>query len=181
MVDSPSIHEQELTSDLPAEVELRIKRLEAAVAALQDTPLMEERVAERVIQRLKKTPIKALRDSAEALLEPNGKAPKPDDAIAVSPVTDTTQPKAKVDKRGWFLFDFWTEVRSIGRMFFDHRYHFSWIGRIAPTVILTMYIFLWLFVPSALSLVERIADIALIVLLYHILAREARLYRSTYP
>lgn len=177
MVDVQVFPENELTGDLPAEVELRIRRLEAAVTALQDTPLMEERIADKVIQRLKRTPIKALRESAEALMEPNPS--KSGDGGDASDTGTATSFAPNDHRRGWFLFDLWAELRSIGRMYFDHRYHFSWLGRVAPTAIVVLYVLFWLFSPF--GFIERIVDIALIVLLYHVLAREARLYRNAYP
>lgn len=176
MVDVQVIPDDEAHGELPAEVEVRIRRLEAAVSALQDTPLMEERVAERVIQRLKKTPIKALRDSAETLVDPNGQLSNP---AEVKPAAA----RAPTDRKGWLMFDLWSELRSIGRMFFDHRYRFSWIGRVVPIVIVTVYVCLWLFIPDffVFTIIERLIDVVLIVFLYYVLSRESRLYRSQYP
>jgi hypothetical protein len=153
--------------------------LEAAVAALQDTPLMEERVVERVIQRLKKTPIKNAKD------EPIRGSDAKEIGAGSIPVDVNVEPTPSVgtpscDRRGWFLFDLLSEFRTIGQMTFDHRYRFSWIGRVGPIVIAVIYIFLWLLIGGSgiLGIFERIFDIVLVVLLYHILSREARIYRS---
>jgi hypothetical protein len=162
--------------DSPAEVEIRLQRLESAVTALQDTPLMEERVVERVIERLKKTPIKnhketSATDSSESNVDADAKAETP--SVVVS---------SNTDRSGWFLFDLISEFRSMFKMTTDHRYQFSLIGRIGPITIVVIYIMLWLLIGSGgiLGIFERIFDIALIMLLFHILSREARLYRSRF-
>jgi len=177
MVQSPAI--REFVDDIPAEVEQRLQRLEAAVAALQDTPLMEERVVDRVILRLKKTPIKNLKD--ESAPAGDAKVIGADSIPAevnVEPMPSVSS--ANGERRGWFLFDLLSEFRTIGQMTFDHRYRFSWIGRVGPIVIAVVYIFLWLLIGGSgiLGIFERGFDIILVVLLYHILSREARLYRS---
>jgi hypothetical protein len=185
MVDAHFIPEHELTGELPAELEMRIQRLEAAVTALQDTPLMEERVVEKVIQRLKRMPIKSLRESTEAMNATNESTTvSPEDGQAPAPDLTISAAAGRTDRRrGWFLFDLWKELRTIGQMFFDHRYHFSWIGRIVPTVLITMYVAFWILIPPFLvfQIIERALDIAVIVILYFVLSREARMYRSAYP
>jgi hypothetical protein len=138
---------------------------------------MEERVVDKVIQRLKKTPIKNLREATVSTSESQDagtlQEPTPVETI-ISPV-----PEMK-ERRGWFLFDLLGEFRTIGQMTFDHRYRFSWLGRTGPIVIAVLYIFMWFLIGGSglLGIFERIFDIILAVMFYHILSREARLYRS---
>lgn len=179
MVKTSEIRENDLHDDIPVEVEQRLRRLEAAVTALKDTPLMEERVVDKVIQRLKKTPIKNLRDAVvtpEETKEPAA-APHPEEVPVETVISAVPETK---ERRGWFLFELLGEFRTIGQMTFDHRYRFSWIGRVGPVVIAVLYIFLWFLIGGSglLGIFERVFDIVLVVLLYHILSREARLYRS---
>ena len=164
----------------PTDIEQRLRRLEAAVAALQDTQIMEERVAERVVQKLKRTPLKALRDSASVIVdvgksmvplktEPSGTQPKPEENT--------------VEKPGWLLLDLWSEVRTFGRMLFDHRYPFSYAGRFGPVIIACTYIFSWLFLAGSIvgGTLDRILAIVLAFLLYKIMSREVQRYRAMFP
>lgn len=179
MVQTPEIRENDLHDDISVEVEQRLHRLEAAVTALKDTPLMEERVVDKVIQRLKKTPIKNLRDAVVTPEETKDPAavPPPEEDHVETVISAVPEPK---ERRGWFLFELLGELRTMRQMTFDHRYQFSWIGRVAPIVIITIYVLLWWMIGSTFpfGIIERLIDIVLIVLLYHILAREARRYRD---
>jgi hypothetical protein len=174
----------------PSEVESRLRRLEASVAALQDTQLMEERVAERVAVRMKRSPMKSLRDSAGVIVDA-GKMllPLKSDASGsmarpVEAVADTMPIPPAPDKPGWLLFDLWSEMRTLGKMLFDHRYPFSYAGRFGPVIIGCTYAFSWLFVsgmPMIGGITERIIDVLLAFLLYKILAREVQRYRAMFP
>jgi hypothetical protein len=172
-------------ADHPSDVEMRLRRLEASVTALQDSQLMEERVAERVVQKLKRSPLKSLRDSAGVIVDA-GKALIP--AVGAAATSDKAKaaPTAapSIDKPGWLLIDLWSEARTLGRMIFDHRYPFSYAGRFGPIIIACTYAFSWLFVsgmPMIGGITERIIDIFLAFLLYKILSREVQRYRGMFP
>jgi hypothetical protein len=175
MIESATLPVNYAAVDHPTEVEQRLRRLESAVAALQDTQLMEERVAERVVQKAKRSPLAALRDKANVVLDA-GKALVP---AASSP---STQPAA--DKAGWLLIDLWNEIRTFGKMLFDHRYPFSYAGRFGPVVIACTYVFCWMFL-SGMPLIggfsERVVDFVLAFILYKIMSREVQRYRAMFP
>src|SRR5438034_6515099 len=101
MIETATLPVNYASVDHPTEVEQRLRRLESAVAALQDTQLMEERVAERVLQKSKRSPLAALRDTATVVV---------DAGKALVPTASSNTPPAS-DKSGWLLVDLWAEVR----------------------------------------------------------------------
>src|SRR5437016_3049343 len=125
MIETATLPVNYAALDHPTEVEQRLRRLESAVAALQDTQLMEERVADRVMQKSKRSPLTALRDTATVVVDA-GKA-------LVPTASKTTSGS---DKSGWLLVDLWCEIRTFGTMLFDHRYPFSYAGRFGPVIII---------------------------------------------
>jgi hypothetical protein len=178
MPDATYIHAEVPAVDHTPEVEQRLRRLEASVAAMQDTQLMEERVAERVVVRLKRSPLKALRESAGLVVEA-GRSLAP-----VEPVVERPAAPTGTENALWLLPDLWSELRTFGRMLFDHRYAFSITGRFGPAVIVCTYVFVWFFIGGITlvgGFVERAIDIVLAVLLYKIIAREVRRYRRMFP
>lgn len=191
MVDS-SMPVNYAASDHPSDVEARLRRLEASVTALQDTQLMEDRVAERVVGKLRKSPMRSLRDSASVIVdagkmllplksENSGRMPKPDDTVDPPTADAPTAPPA--DKPGWLIFDLWNELTTFGRMIFDHRYPFSYAGRFGPVIIATAYFFSWLFLAGSIvgGTLDRILAIALAFMLYKIMSREVQRYRAMFP
>jgi len=151
------------TDQLPPEIEERLHRIEEAVAALQDTGIVEARVVERVIERLKSNsgaPLSAAQEASAARVgQETAEAPR------------------------WFLLELWYELRAMVRMIADHRFKLSLTAKIVPILILVVYL-LTAFLSSSIPLVgwafERVVDIVLVVMLYVILSREARRYRETY-
>lgn len=154
MIESPENTEAEL-----AHLDKRVQRLESAVTALSDTKLMEDRVADRVVTRLKRE-----KESASN-----------------APTTSDTPPEPP---RGWFLTELWTECRYFVRMLSDHRYPFSFSARIGPLAIFCAYFLAWLiigWIPFVGSIAERIVDLILAAVLYKILSREVARYRAMFP
>lgn len=163
--------------DLPPDAEDRIRRLEEAVAALQETELVEERVAERVVGRLRKSPPPELSELAGR--EPRAVSEPPANGSA----TASPESAATPEKSGWLFLDLWTELRTMARMIADHRFKLSVTARLGPIGVLVGYIFAWLLIGSIPFVgwaLERVIDVALIVILYVILGREARRYRDIF-
>lgn len=177
MIEAATLPVNYASDDHPSEVEQRLRRLESAVAALQDTNLMEDRVVDRLAQKSKRTPLTALRDTASVIVDA-GKA-----LVPVGASSSASNPKPPPnDMPGWLLVDLWTEIRTFGRMIFDHRYPFSYAGRFGPVIIACAYVFSWLFLGGVIgSFIERIIDIALAFSLYKIMSREVQRYRAMFP
>ncbi|MFL5241423.1 MAG: hypothetical protein ACJ8FY_04890 [Gemmataceae bacterium] len=171
-----------------AALEQRICRLEDAVAHLQDTRPLEERVIERVterVQRQQPTPgaaggavIDANRSFLPSVVSSNsayhgesgGKAPN-----------RTSSPR-----RPWLLVDMVADARAIFRMFVDPRYHLSWRGRLLPFALTAVILTSSFWIPgTGLAIVgplfDKILNLVLAFVLYKILAYEARRYRETAP
>ncbi len=179
MIEAATLPVNYAAVDHPTDVEQRLRLLESAVVALQDTQLMEERVAERIAQKSKRTPMAALRDTASVIVDAS-KALVP--TGSASSTTNPSPPPA--DKPGWLLLDLWSEVRTFGKMLFDHRYPFSYAGRFGPVVIACTYAFSWMFLsgmPIIGGVTERIVDVVLAFVLYKIMSREVYRYRAMFP
>jgi hypothetical protein len=173
-------------------LEQRIHRLEDAVAAFQDTRHLEERLVERVADRMARNP-PAARENANLIIEGrrsmvpalgwnrSGAEAAPQ-AIPVS----TTDAKAP-----WFPWDVVSEARAMVRMFVDPRFRMTrWVRLSALgllAIILTSWIWLLLLPGMALlpgfvsALFVKAVDLVLAFVLYKILGREARRYRAAFP
>jgi hypothetical protein len=170
-------------------LEQRLHRLEDAVAALQDTRQLEERLVERVVDRISRNPpplrepsrlvIEARRSSLPALglLRPASGAPP--EAIPVS---------APAPAQSWLLIDAFTEARAMLHMFFDPRYRMTRLVRLLSLGLIVLILTSWYWLPGTsllpgmvASLLSKAVDLILAFVLYKILSREARRYRATYP
>src|SRR5262245_12057850 len=145
-----------------AGLEQRVQRLEDAVAALQDTTLIEKRVLERMRDRPQVKVGPAPADTA---------APVP--APAPAPAPQAPQPAPPLSSLG--------EFRAMVRMFFDMHYHVAWTTRILvllliPAICTSEWWFLPAHVPGIGFIFDKIFDIILAFILYRVLASEARRY-----
>jgi hypothetical protein len=176
----------------PEPLEQRVQRLEDAVAALQDTQHIEDRVAERVHARLQGLAVAApapLAGSAAAgqggdtarytAAAPNP-APPP-----VTPVLPTPPaPWPRLVRRSWLLIDLAAELRAMVRMFFDIHYHVGWTTRLivfvlVPVILLSHWWFPLAWVPLVGRYVDKVLDLFLAFFVYKALSREAQRYLET--
>jgi hypothetical protein len=173
----------------PATLEERIRRLEDVVATLQDTRPLEDRIVEKVSTRIKRQTPRADSESTGILANAGKKLfsgalsvarPEPD-ASAGAP---QPPPAAPGSGRPWLLYDLYSELRTMVRMYVDRRYRVSWLARIVPLGALIVYLFSW-FILGNLWMVgplfDRVIDLLLACLVYKVLAREAARYRQTVP
>lgn len=152
------------------ELEDRLHRLESALAALQDTQLMEERLVERVAAKVTTPSRTAGWRAGAAALFCNGA-----DIVPLQP------PKAV--NAGRLFYGLWDEFRTFWRMLFDHRYRMSFTGVVGPIAIIVCYLLSWLVVgsiPLVGWMLDRLFAVVLAVLLYKILSREVARYRSMF-
>jgi hypothetical protein len=178
-------HKQDdVSADGVAALRERIHRLEDAVAALQDTRPLEDRVVERVVERVR-PPI--ARDNPEIK---NGSRPP---VLGVVRGNEESAPPAAIpmglretpsarQKSPWLLFDLLGEVRTIVRMYFDPRYHMSRLARLMPVVVLVIVALSWFFLDGHIlyigTVIDKLIDLFLFVLTYKVLTREADRYRA---
>jgi hypothetical protein len=195
----PAMSDRAATTDAPeppasaaalGSLEQRVHRLEDAVALLQNTDQLEERVVERVSARIDhggalgvlSEPTRLVLDAGRRLL------PAPIDTIpaAEQRTADDARTTRPARPRPGLVLDAWLEFRAIFRMYFDPRYHLTRTTRLLPPVLLGLIVTSWYWVPfSSLpvvgTLLDKALDLVLGFLLYKVLSREARLYRETSP
>jgi hypothetical protein len=168
-------------------LELRINRLEDAVAHLQDTRSLEERVVERVAVLLQHQE-KANPSNVTGLVVDAGRSLLP----ALNSITsDNTSGKSGGRRKStlrqpWLLVEMLAEVRAIFRMFVDPRYHLGWRGRLAPILLIAVILTSSFWVPgTGLTIVgplfDKCLNLVLAYVLFKILSHEARKYRQTAP
>lgn len=158
-------------------LEQRVCRLEDAVAAIQDTHIMEDRVVERVVARIEHLPLPpsespgVLASAARMLL------PKTVDAIP----EDGAPSAAETAKSAWLVWDVFNELRWMLRMLTDYRYRMTWTGR-AVLVGAAVVAFLSWFVLSGLPFVggvlDRVVLVVTAVVTYRAMCRELQRYRD---
>jgi hypothetical protein len=167
-------------------LEERIVRLEAAVAGLQDTQALEDRVAERVTERLQAkmtTETERLvaaerRTSATAAAAMMTAAADKALRSVVAPVSST------LVRAPWLLIDLCAEAAAIFRMFFDLNYKVAWSTRLLtllllPAILTSQW---WLPIPKLFGIgevVDKLFNVVLAFVMFKALSREARRYLET--
>jgi hypothetical protein len=182
-------------------LEQRVRRLEDAVAGLQDTRQLEDRVAERLAARtragLPKDATGIIVEASRHLLPAPPPVDRPPDGQAAelpAPGAAAAQPSPRPARRPWLLFDLYADVRAAMYMFVDPRYRMSWSGRVLPWVLLGAILSSWFWIPfisllysvPALgpflgTVIVKFVDLLLAFVLYKVLSREATRYRETSP
>jgi hypothetical protein len=178
-------------------LEERVRRLEDAVAGLQDTRHLEDRVVERLADRDRAA---SVTDATGIMIEagrhllpvPPVATPADDGAAAPPPPVATPAPPPKSGRRPWLLFDLYADVRATMYMFVDPRYRMSWTGRFLPWALLFAILTSWFWIPFVsllyalpalgpflATVLVKAVDLLLAFVLYKILGREAIRYRET--
>jgi hypothetical protein len=172
-------------------LEQRMHRLEDAVAALQDTRQLEERLVERVVDRLIRNP-PAAREEPPSLVIEAPRAPLLPSLGLLRSLAGTPPQAipaaAPAAQPSWLLTDTIAEARAIIRMFFDVRFRVSRSVELLSLGLIIMILTSWYWLPGTSllpgivsSLVVKAVDLVLAFVLYKILSREARRYRATCP
>ncbi|HMC66445.1 MAG TPA: hypothetical protein VKI65_16035 [Gemmataceae bacterium] len=177
---------------VPAEaLEYRVRRLEDAVAGLQDTRELEDRVIERVARRIGRNAMQVVQDSAGMIVDARRMLPKAIGAVrpsATAPETPAPSKPAPVHHE-WLLIDAYEEARAILHMYFDRGYrsHLTWTARVGPVILLLLILTSWWWVPgtsllffSLALMLDIFVNLLLAYLLYKVLSREARRYRDMF-
>jgi hypothetical protein len=165
-------------------MERRVRRLEDAVAAIQDTQLMEDRVVERVVERVEHSSRQPLPQgpsmfaSAARMLMPKTIDAVPDDG----PVPTNSSPTAGGSMQTpWLVMAVLTEMRWTVRMLTDYRYRMSWTGRIVLIAAIVVGILSWLVLsvlPVVGGVIDRVVLILAAVVTYKAMAREVQRYQE---
>jgi hypothetical protein len=157
-------------------LERRVRRLEDAVAAIQDTQIMEDRVVERVVERVEQAPYSPREGSGVIASAARMLMPKTVDAVP----TENAGP-VEAARTAWLFSGLVNDLRWMLRMFTDYRYRMSWTGRIVLVAAIVAGILSW-FVISGLPFVGGILDRVVLVLAgvvtYKAMAREVQRYQE---
>jgi hypothetical protein len=179
----------------PTEEELneRIRRLEAALAAMQDTKLMEDRLIERVIHRIDQAPANGTGQAtsedkaAEAMIAAGSRLIPSAMRVLGSQIGAATSPTAPpssglLSAQSWLLTDLLQELRTFFAMYIDHRYRTSWPAKLVPPMAFAIFVLSWIFMHGSVifigSLLDYTLDFLLAILVYKTLQREATRYRA---
>jgi hypothetical protein len=158
-------------------LETRVCRLEDAVASLQDTQPMEERIVERVSSRLEDRSGSLLRTGRRLLPAAIGVLNAQADIVhqPASPLSEGSRAK-------WFLIEIYAEARLVVRMYLDRRYRMSWAGLVIPPILIVAIAVSWYWLPGTSlpvlgTIVDKSVDLLLAFVVFKVLSREARRYR----
>ena len=160
-------------------LEGRVQRLEAAVATLQDTQALEERVAQRVTARLEPTVAGEVDKKVAADHRVTG-------AAMMAAASDTLRAVAtplgqSIAHMPWLAVDLYQEISAIARMFFDLHYKVGWTTRLlvivlVPAILTSHWWLPFSNVPIVGELFDKVIDLALAFVVIKALSREARRY-----
>jgi len=193
MADTTMTPESPAWTPPPAaeDLEQRLQRLEDVVAAICDTQALEDRVVQKVTEKLSTTPAPAQsRDElpphpSEAefsLAKPSGVSKRPPTA-ALAPLNQAYVPPSGstwITELGLFG-EIWREVRALFRMVRDPIYKMSWVARIVPLLCL-LYVTVWSWISAyffgSIPVISMIDDLVVIYIGLKILGRELRRFRE---
>jgi hypothetical protein len=170
-------------------LEQRVRRLEDAIAQLQDLQGIQTRVPERVPRPAQQgQPATPSLASADLLLNVGKHLFEAAAAPVAQPAPPPpARPPLSGRARGvWLFWDIVAEARAILRMFVDPRYRMSWAGRLVPVGLAAAFVLSSWWVPgTSIPLVgfwvNKAADLVLAFVLFKVLGYEARRYRETAP
>ncbi len=181
---------ESLLPSAPDTLELRIRRLEEAVAGLQDTRQIEERVVDRVQEKISQNSGFGIQESSKFLMKAGRHVLPAALGIGTGAADSSSSPWDQAGappRRAWWLFEAYDDLRSMVRMYRDYRYrrHMTWTAFLTPFVFLACILVIWFFMPtsipvlgSILAVGERILDVLLAFFAYKILSRELIRYRE---
>jgi hypothetical protein len=167
----------DITQAMP--LEGRVQHLEAAVAALQNTQALEDRVAERVAARLQANVAGEVEKMAAADQRVSGAAMM---AAAGTALRAAATPVGQsVAQMPWLLVDLYQDFFAISRMFFDLHYKVGWTTRLlvlllVPAILTSHW---WLPFSGVLvvgELLDKLIDLLLAFVVVKALSREAKRY-----
>jgi hypothetical protein len=169
-------------------LDLRVRRLEDAIAGLQDTRQIEERVAERVSDKICRNPSHGIQESASFLINAGRHILPLTKGLASDSSEAALNPNLPRPARpAWWLFEAYDDLRSVVRMYFDplYRRHMTWTAFLTPFVLLACILVVWFWMPTSipilglgLAFLDKVVDVLLAFFAFKILSRELHRYRE---
>jgi hypothetical protein len=157
-------------------LERRVRRLEEAIAAIQDTQLMEDRVVERVIERVEQSPYPPRESTGVIASATRMLMPKTVDAAPADSAT-----RVDAARTAWLVSGVFNDLRWMLRMLTDYRYRMSWTGRIVLITAIVVGIVSWLVIsglPFVGGILDRTILILAAVITYKTMTREVQRYQD---
>jgi hypothetical protein len=153
------------------DLERRVQSLEKEISDLKDTKALEDRVANRVTERLQKT---TFSDKFTANPPAGGFPPQPPYAQAL-PI-----PRGKF---AWLFFDMYADARFFFLMIFDKRYTLAWTTHVVlwlliPAILTSGWWFPGAYIPFLGPYLDKVLDLILAFFVYKTLSREVSRYRQ---
>jgi len=190
MDDGSSLHPGNPPNGPLGVLEQRVHRLEDAVAALQDTRQLEERLVERVTDRVSRTRL-AGRDAPGLVIEARRHL-LPATIGLIQSATDAPDagalPEAQPARAPWLIFDVYAEARAMFRMFVDPRYRMGRWTWLATAGLFVAILTSWIWLPGTFllpgwfsTILVKAVDLVLAFFLFKVLSREAHRYRAMFP
>jgi hypothetical protein len=191
-MSTPAVYPEEANGSAdgphPGEsLELRVRRLEDAVAALQDTSLMEERITRRLLDRV---PLPTLAAPPQIIEAPRP-LPRPvveflaDYDVPTHPAAPPPAPPMPgFGPPTWLPIEMWREFKAMMQMHFDPRYRMTRTGKYVPWLLVGLMIFSgylfngWVSIPFVSPLADKLFVVFAAVLAYKILSREVDRYHE---
>jgi hypothetical protein len=173
-------------------LEQRLQQLESAVAALHDVEAMEERIVERMAQRLQTV----VRTEAERVITARQPAAAPvatpvtSVAAAAPPYSGPPSPAPSPSGQSiftslpWLVVDVCREGLAIFRMFFDFKFKAASSTRLLTVIfLLAILTSQWwdplAFIPVVGWFLDKLVTLVLAFVMFKALSREARRYLET--
>jgi len=174
LVPFPPVPERPDWLPQTSDVEERLRRLEAAVAALQDTNTLEEHLIDRIEKKRPPAPVAQIAQTPVAPMAQIAQAPV---ALVAPPVATVARSQAPSElamagrvllpaavgmlraqaelaqsaspglpaKPAWLFFEMVAEVRAMFWMYFDRRYSVHWGAWLAPVLACVLAFNFWFF------------------------------------
>jgi hypothetical protein len=168
-----------------AALEQRVRRLEDVVATLQDTRELEDRVVERVSERVGRNGLNGGRAPTAILLDAGRRLlPAAREMLRSADASPGEVPATPPELRPpWLLYEYYLEMRAMLRMLLDPRYRLTWQARAVLLGVVPFILTSWWWMPGSSipfigSVADKVVDIFLAFLAYKVLARELVCYRQ---
>jgi hypothetical protein len=167
-------------------LEERVRMLESAVAALQDTHALEYRLAERLGQQMQAAVTSEAERLAETRLQAGSSAAEavPQPVPQAVPLGMPFSLRAKFVDLPLLLVEICREAVAIFRMFFDLHYKVAWSTRLLtiillPAILLSAWWAPLAHLPVVGEIVDKLVDLVLAFVMFKALSREARRYMES--
>lgn len=158
-------------------VEARLRRLEDAVAALQES----RRATATVVTAAPGDGNSGIIEASRRLL-PLAMGMMRSGAGQVPPLATPVAVEQALGSQQWLVLEAYHDIRAIGKMFVDRRYRVRWSTWVVPIGVVAVMLLSWMILGSIWIVgpwLDKVVDLVLAFLAYKVLVREAQRYRAT--